>query len=91
MLWKSLETLEKVLYNMWLVNLRLKNPKWWVVSQNGLIAKLLRIHHVSLRKNRHNLLSFTDHVEYTGSRPITKVKLRRAWLVFGWETFWFYV
>ena len=30
------------------------------------------------------------HVEYTGSRPITEVNLRRAWLVLGWETAWEY-
>lgn len=28
------------------------------------------------------------HVEYTGSRPITEVKQRRAWLVLGWVTAW---
>ena len=28
------------------------------------------------------------HVECTGSRPITEVKQRRAWLVLGWETGW---
>ena len=28
------------------------------------------------------------HVECTGSRPITEVKQRRAWLVLGWETAW---
>ena len=30
------------------------------------------------------------HVEYTGSRPITEVKQRRAWLVLGWVTAWEY-
>ena len=28
------------------------------------------------------------HVESTGSRPITEVKQRRAWLVLGWVTAW---
>lgn len=28
------------------------------------------------------------HVEHTGSRPITEVKQRRAWLVLGWVTAW---
>ena len=28
------------------------------------------------------------HVENTGSRPITEVKQRRAWLVLGWVTAW---
>ena len=28
------------------------------------------------------------HVECAGSRPITEVKQRRAWLVLGWETAW---
>ena len=28
------------------------------------------------------------HVECTGSRPITEVKQRRAWLVLGWVTAW---
>ncbi|KAL1128867.1 hypothetical protein AAG570_013401 [Ranatra chinensis] len=28
------------------------------------------------------------HVEYTGSRPITEVKQRRAWSVPGWVTAW---
>ena len=28
------------------------------------------------------------HVEYTGSRPITEVKQRRARLVLGWVTAW---
>ena len=28
------------------------------------------------------------HVENTGSRLITAVKQRRAWLVLGWETAW---
>ena len=30
------------------------------------------------------------HVESTGSRPITEVKQRRAWLVLGWVTAWEY-
>ena len=30
------------------------------------------------------------HVENTGSRPITEVKQRRAWLVLGWVTAWEY-
>ena len=30
------------------------------------------------------------HVEHTGSRPITEVKQRRAWLVLGWVTAWEY-
>ena len=30
------------------------------------------------------------HVEYTGSRPITEVKQRRARLVLGWVTAWEY-
>ena len=30
------------------------------------------------------------YVEYTGSRPITEVKQRRAWLVLGWVTAWEY-
>ena len=30
------------------------------------------------------------HAEYTGSRPITEVKQRRARLVLGWETAWEY-
>ena len=28
------------------------------------------------------------HVEHTGSRPITEVKQRRAWLVLRWVTAW---
>ena len=28
------------------------------------------------------------HAEYTGSRPITEVKQRRAGLVLGWVTAW---
>ena len=28
------------------------------------------------------------HAEYTGSRPITEVKQRRAWSVLGWVTAW---
>ena len=28
------------------------------------------------------------HVENTGSRPITEVKQRRAWLVLRWVTAW---
>ena len=28
------------------------------------------------------------HVENTGSRPITEVKQRWAWLVLGWVTAW---
>ena len=28
------------------------------------------------------------HVEYTGSRPISEVKQRRAWLVLRWVTTW---
>ena len=28
------------------------------------------------------------HAEYTGSRLITEVKQRRAWLVLGWVTAW---
>ena len=28
------------------------------------------------------------YVEHTGSRPITEVKQRRAWLVLGWVTAW---
>lgn len=28
------------------------------------------------------------HGEHTGSRPITEVKLRRAWSVLGWVTAW---
>ena len=30
------------------------------------------------------------YVENTGSRPITEVKQRRAWLVLGWVTAWEY-
>ena len=28
------------------------------------------------------------HVKYIGSRPITEVKQRRAWLVLRWVTAW---
>ena len=28
------------------------------------------------------------HVEYIGSRPITELKQRRAWLVLRWVTAW---
>jgi ATP-dependent Clp protease adapter protein ClpS len=35
---------------------------------------------------RLNVHSLTCHVVKTGSRPITEVKQRRAWLVVGWVT-----
>ena len=47
---------------------------------------------VQLYKEQISLLSRQRpyHVENTGSRPITEVKQRRAWLVLAWVTGWEY-
>ena len=44
----------------------------------------LFFHTVANRNNRQR----PYHVEYTGSRPITEVKQRRARIVLGWVTAW---
>ena len=44
--------------------------------------------HINIQKLWRNISQLPYHVEYTGSRLITKVKEHWAWVVLGWETTW---
>ena len=48
--------------------------------------QMIRFTLYTLQKAVRYLLPY--HVEKTGSRPITEVKQRRAWLVLRWVTAW---
>ena len=59
------------------------------VAYVGMTGRRLSIDGTTLGQKRKELLTQClrpYHVENTGSRPITEVKQRRAWLVRGWVT-----
>ena len=55
---------------------------------NILMFHNLKIKEAFLDRHKLNNRQRPYHVGTTGSRSITKVKLRRAWLVLGWVTAW---
>ena len=64
-----------------------------MIVRNSEIIYKLEFHctaHLFSRYLRRNECLRPYHVENTGSRPITEVKQRRAWLVLGWVTAWEY-
>ena len=59
-----------------------------ITFTNILMFHNLRIKEVFLERDKLNNRQRPYHVGTTGSRSITKVKLRRARLVLGWVTAW---
>src|SRR5258705_464465 len=55
--------------------------RFFLIPYNKLFILYQRYWRISLRQRSY-------HREYTGSRPITEVKLRWARLVLGWVTAW---
>ena len=69
-------------------------PPGFITECTGLTAHLHRMN-AELLKHHRTLISRCCatafglrpyHAESTGSRPITEVKPRRAWIVLGWAT-----
>ncbi len=72
--------ISSVTSKLWIVGQVWINWKFnYYIGRPTLIYKRQFYRHLCLR---------SYHVENTGSRPITEVKERRAWLLLGWVTAW---